>query len=55
MIPELLSILGFAVLFALFGVLRQRTGCSSDPSSCGRCSGSCEKSEGPDTTQRIHR
>jgi hypothetical protein len=50
MIPELLSILGFAALFALFGVLRLRTGCSSDPSSCGRCTDACKKRDRADTT-----
>jgi hypothetical protein len=43
MITELVAVLAFGGLFALFGLLRPRAGCSSDPSSCGRCTGSCTR------------
>ena len=54
MIPELLSIVAFAALFAIFGVLRLRTGCSSDPSSCSKCSGWCVKRDRTDATRKVH-
>jgi hypothetical protein len=37
-----LSIIGFAVLFALFGALRPRRQCSG---GCSGCSNSCGRSE----------
>ena len=43
MITTLLSILAFAVLFALYGLLRPKGGCTGN---CGACRGeSCTLSE----------
>lgn len=45
-----LSILGFALLFALYGVLRPgRPGCSGN---CGACSSSCAAPTGQDGNER---
>lgn len=47
MITTLLSIVAFALLFALFGLLRPRAGCGGD---CGACRGKrCPLSHPGDT------
>ncbi|UCG75050.1 MAG: hypothetical protein JSV95_09910 [Gemmatimonadota bacterium] len=38
---EILGVLAFAGLFALFGALRPRAGCSGDPAGCDRCDAAC--------------
>ena len=43
MMTEILAVLAFAGLFAVFGVLRPRAGCSGDPAGCGRCGETCTK------------
>jgi hypothetical protein len=42
MMATALSILGFALLFALFGVLRPRRRCQSN---CGGCSSACNATD----------
>ncbi|MEJ2371573.1 MAG: hypothetical protein P8Y07_12090 [Gemmatimonadales bacterium] len=62
MMNEILAVLAFAALFALFGVLRLRAGCSGDPAGCGRCGEICTKEprndrgrEQPDPSLEVHR
>jgi hypothetical protein len=62
MMTEILAVLAFAGLFALFGVLRPRAGCSGDPAGCGRCGEICTKKhrndrgrEQPDPPLEVHR
>lgn len=62
MMTEILAVLAFAGLFALFGVLRPRAGCSGDPAGCGRCGEICTKKhrndrgrEQPEPPLEVHR
>jgi hypothetical protein len=62
MITEIFAVLAFAGLFALFGVLRPRAGCSGDPAGCGRCGETCTKDrrndrgrEQPEPPLEVHR
>jgi hypothetical protein len=62
MMTEILAVLAFAGLFALFGLVRPRTGCSGDPAGCGRCGETCTKDarndrgrETPDPPLEVYR
>ena len=63
MMTEILAaVLAFAGLFALFGVLRPRVGCSGDPAGCGRCGEICTRKhrndrgrEHPEPPLEVHR
>ena len=43
MMTEVFAVLAFAALFAVFGLVRPRAGCSGDPAGCGRCGETCTK------------
>ncbi len=62
MMTEIIAMLAFAGLFALFGVLRPRAGCSGDPAGCGRCGETCTTDkrndrgrERPEPPLEVHR
>jgi hypothetical protein len=62
MMTEILAVLAFAGLFALFGLIRPRAGCSGDPTGCSRCGEKCTKDrrndrgrESPDPPLEVHR
>lgn len=43
MTQEILAVAAFALLFVVFGMLRLRPGCASDPTNCEHCNRTCTK------------